>query len=231
MDKKLDANQIDHLYIFTQQHFVEYYDLQTELVDHLANAIETQWQTKPQLTFDEALQIEFKKFGVYGFSDVVAERQKALGKRYMKLMARYFKDFFKLPRIILTIAIFVVTYKAFLFQPMLYVPVILMLQGFSFYRIMKQKKKYKLKTEATGKRWLLEELIYKGNTILGFSGITMQCIQFTFHDHLRPVYIAIMTFVFVLSLLHSYIVLYVIPAKATEHLSAVYPGYKWEKLL
>jgi len=230
MDKKLDANQIDHLYIFTQQHFVEYYDLQTELVDHLANAIETLWETKPQLTFDEALQIEFKKFGVYGFSDVVAERQKALGKRYMKLMARYFKDFFKLPRILLTIAIFVVTYKAFLFQPMLYVPVILMLQGFSFYRIVKQKKKYKLKTETTGKRWLLEELIYKGNTILGFSGITMQCIQFTFHDHLRPVYIAIMTFVFVLSLMHSYIVLYVIPEKATEHLLAAYPGYKWEKL-
>jgi len=230
MHKTVNAEQIDQLYTFTQQHFVEYYDLQTELVDHLANAIETLWETKPQLTFDEALQIEFKKFGVYGFSDVVAERQKALGKRYMKLMARYFKDFFKLPRILLTIAIFVVTYKAFLFQPMLYVPVILMLQGFSFYRIMKQKKKYKLKTEATGKRWLLEELIYKGNTILGFSGITMQCIQFTFHDHLRPVYIAIMTFVFVLSLMHSYIVLYVIPEKATEHLLAAYPGYKWEKL-
>jgi len=230
MHKTVNTEQIEQLYTFTQQHFVEYYDLQTELVDHLANAIETLWEVKPRLTFEEVLQTEFKKFGIYGFSDVVAERKKALGKRYMKLITRYFKEFFKLPRIILTIALFAMTYKAFLFQPMLYVPLILMLQGFSFYKVSRQKKKYKLKTEATGKRWLLEELIYKGATILGFSGITMQYVQFTFHDNLSSVFIAFMTIIFVLSLIHSYVVLYVIPAKATEHLSAAYPGYKWEKL-
>lgn len=37
---KLSAQQIDQLYAFTRQHFVEWYDLQSELVDHLANAIE-----------------------------------------------------------------------------------------------------------------------------------------------------------------------------------------------
>ena len=41
---KLSAEQIERLYQFTRQHYVEYYDLQTELVDHLANAIEEQWQ-------------------------------------------------------------------------------------------------------------------------------------------------------------------------------------------
>jgi len=61
--------------------------------------------------------------------------------------------------------------------------------------------------------------------------MTLQYIHFTFHDNLRPVFIAIMAIVFVLSLIHSYVVLYVIPAKAQEHLSAAYPGYKWEKLL
>ena len=35
--KKLTSEQIDQLYLFTRQHFVEYYDLQTELVDHLAH--------------------------------------------------------------------------------------------------------------------------------------------------------------------------------------------------
>jgi hypothetical protein len=33
-------------------------------VDHLANAIETQWQENPKLSFNEALNKEFKKFGV-----------------------------------------------------------------------------------------------------------------------------------------------------------------------
>ena len=44
---KLTPQQIDQLYLFTRQHYVEYYDLQTELVDHLANAIETEWQQNP----------------------------------------------------------------------------------------------------------------------------------------------------------------------------------------
>ncbi|WP_262494794.1 hypothetical protein [Balneicella halophila] len=32
--------QLERLYEFTRQHYVEHYDLQSELVDHLANAIE-----------------------------------------------------------------------------------------------------------------------------------------------------------------------------------------------
>ena len=39
---KLTPQQIEQLYQFTRQHYVEWYDLQTELVDHLANSIETQ---------------------------------------------------------------------------------------------------------------------------------------------------------------------------------------------
>lgn len=77
---KLTTQQIDHLYLFTRQHYVEWYDLQSELVDHLANAIETQWQENPKLSFDEALNIEFKKFGVFGFMGVVEEKQKFFGK-------------------------------------------------------------------------------------------------------------------------------------------------------
>jgi hypothetical protein len=45
---KLTIEQIDRLSLFTRQHYVEWYDLQSELVDHLANAIETQWQENPK---------------------------------------------------------------------------------------------------------------------------------------------------------------------------------------
>ena len=51
---KLTEPQIQELYAFTRQHFVEHYDLQTELVDHLANDIEQQWQVQPKLTFEDA---------------------------------------------------------------------------------------------------------------------------------------------------------------------------------
>ena len=82
---KLNTQQIDRLYQFTRQHYVEYYDLQTELVDHLANAIEEQWQENPKITFEEVLQKEFKKFGVFGFMDVVEKRQAAMNKKYNKI--------------------------------------------------------------------------------------------------------------------------------------------------
>jgi hypothetical protein len=36
---QLTTSQIDN-YSLLRQHFVEYYDLQSELVDHLANSIE-----------------------------------------------------------------------------------------------------------------------------------------------------------------------------------------------
>lgn len=48
---KLSSKHIDQLYKFTSAHFVEWYDLQTELVDHLANDIEDIWEKDPKLSF------------------------------------------------------------------------------------------------------------------------------------------------------------------------------------
>ena len=101
---KLTTSQIDQLFTFTRQHYVEYYDVQSELVDHLANAIEKQWQENPNRSFEEALHIDFSKFGVFGFMDVVEKRQAVLGKKYNGLVWQHFKDFFGIPKIVLTIA-------------------------------------------------------------------------------------------------------------------------------
>ena len=91
---KLTTEQINQLYTFTRQHYVEWYDLQTELVDHLANAIEEQWQENPKLSFNEALQNEFKKFGVFGFMDVVEGKQRFLQKKYNQIVWSIVKTFF-----------------------------------------------------------------------------------------------------------------------------------------
>ena len=69
--KKVSPEEIEKFYAFTRRHYVEYYDVQTELVDHLANGIETQWEENPDLVFDEAIEKEFRKFGIFGFTEVV----------------------------------------------------------------------------------------------------------------------------------------------------------------
>jgi hypothetical protein len=112
---KLTPEQIDRLYQFTRQHYVEWYDLQTELVDHLANAIEQQWQENPKISFEDALQIEFKKFGIFGFMDVVEKRQAALNKRYNKIVWQHFTAFFTIPKIISTIFSIATVYVALKF--------------------------------------------------------------------------------------------------------------------
>lgn len=107
---KLTETQIQELYKFTRAHFVYHFDLQTELVDHLAGGIEQQMTKNPKIDFKQALDKEFKKFGIFGFQDVITERQKALSKRYWKIILRFYKEYFTLPKIALTLLLSVLLF-------------------------------------------------------------------------------------------------------------------------
>ena len=228
--KKVTPAQIEALYAFTRQHFVAYYDLQTEFTDHLANAIETRWEQNPNLAFDEALQLEFKKFGIFGFSDIVEQRQRALGKRYRKLMWGYFKHFIKLPRIVLTIAAMFIVYKIVTLQPLLYIAFIIALYIASFIKLRILNKQYKQKLAQTGKRWLLEDLIFRGGSAGSLAGVIVQSFQLPLQHSAMPAWIvALLSIFLVLGALYSYVILIIIPAKAEAHLAAAYPEYNLEK--
>lgn len=227
MDKKLNAEQIERLYLFTRQHFVEYYDLQTELVDHLANAIETKWAVQPDLDFETALQQEFKKFGVFGFMDVVEKRQAALTKRYYKLLWQYFKEFFGLPKIVLTIACIAITYQMLMFEPVLYTIILFIVLLLSAVKLFQLNRQYKKKVRQTGQKWLLEELIFRCGGTGIYLYVAVQALRLG-GESASPLYMAILSIFLVLLALYDYIVLFVIPAKAEEHLKATYPEYNLE---
>ena len=89
--RKTHPEEIEQLYEFTRRHYVEYYDVQTELVDHLASAMDANWEMEPGLSFEENLQQEFRKFGVFGFSQVVDKKRRALEKRYFRLIWKELK--------------------------------------------------------------------------------------------------------------------------------------------
>lgn len=103
---KLTQEQIDVLFIFTKKHLVEHYDVQVELVDHLANAIEAQWKTNPNISFEEALDKEYNNFGVFGFSGLVEQKQVALQNHYWQIIKKEFINYFSVPKIILSGAFF-----------------------------------------------------------------------------------------------------------------------------
>src|SRR5690554_2779044 len=105
--KKITDEQIEQLFDFTRKHYVEHYDVQVELVDHLANAIETQWAENPNVSFEDALEIEFKKFGVFGFTGLVEQKQNELHKHYNKMLWNEILKFVSIPKALITAVLYV----------------------------------------------------------------------------------------------------------------------------
>ncbi|HUZ57957.1 MAG TPA: hypothetical protein VMU83_04180 [Hanamia sp.] len=88
----LTKEQVDCLFIYCEKHFVKYYEVQIELVDHLANAIETKMDANHKLSFEKALDEVHESFGVRGFAPLVSEKQIAAEKQSGKLFWKLFKD-------------------------------------------------------------------------------------------------------------------------------------------
>ncbi len=68
MNRSITTEETEKLFEFCRKHYVPQYDLQVELVDHLATAIEEQWNKNSEISFDTALYGTFKQFGISGFS-------------------------------------------------------------------------------------------------------------------------------------------------------------------
>lgn len=109
---KLTEAQIEELYAFTRKKYVEYYDVQTELVDHLATSIEEKMSTS-NINFETALQQVYAQFGIFGFSDLVGQKEMEVALKGRTLFRKSFIEYFKLPKILLLLMIFLVSFKAF----------------------------------------------------------------------------------------------------------------------
>jgi hypothetical protein len=226
---KVNKDQIEALYAFTRKHFVEWYDVQTEIVDHLANGIENQWKEKPNLTFDEGLRKEFKKFGVFGFSELVDQKTNALNKYYRKEVWKCFKDYFKLPKILITMFSVWVIFKIFqIFDNKEYLAVFLIAGVLCFYFIyfLKVEKQINNKEKQTGKKWLFESVIKQLGGFIHFLniGIYMPLINFDSEWDLLAQWI--FSGCIVVYILLFYISAKIVSPKLREKFSKDYPEYK-----
>lgn len=225
---KLSESQIENLYRFTRKHYVYHYDVQTELVDHLANDIEQIQLEYPNLTFEEARDKSFKKFGVFGFMDVVEAKQKEVGKKYRKILWSFMKDWFTLPKVVLTILIFILFYSIMSLQInenyLLSFMLILGLgDGFYAYKLVKKSKK-KFKSKKV--KYVLEDMIFNAGafgSVLVFSNLFQLSHLLDYSDSVY--YKLIVAFLITLAIIYSYVSLIVLPQKAEELLEETYPEY------
>jgi hypothetical protein len=198
----------------------------------LANAIEAQWQLTPTRTFDEALQIEFKKFGIFGFSDVVQERHVALEKKYRKIVWSHFKTFFQLPQIIGTfsaVGILFFVFKLSLYSGIVLIGLLIFFLVFFFVGLARNARKMKKRNQETGKKWLFKEILNgygQGSALLFLPSQILIHVE----DYLNNDYVLLFGSLFVVALaLMQYIVLVIIPKKAKQYLIETYPEYEFSK--
>ena len=98
MKQELTSQQIDELFAFCSRHYVHYYDVQLELVDHLANAIEEKMVADKNISFESALDEVHKSFGYKGFAGVVEAKERVVGKQYRKIRWDLYRSYFTWPR-------------------------------------------------------------------------------------------------------------------------------------
>ncbi len=162
MNRQITPYETKKLFHFCHQHFVYHYDVQVELVDHLASSIENQWEQDSEISFEKALHNSFKGFGITGFSKVKVEKEKALRKKYNRLLWKYLLEFYRLPKIIMTFAFTLVLFtllKAVDNTLWILVPYFVALTlAISYYYYKFFPNKYKIETKPGKSFMLLNQL-------------------------------------------------------------------------
>lgn len=109
--KNLTKEQIQKLFEFTKSHRIRYYDLQSEVVDHLASAIEAKWEGKPNLPFQKALNEVYADFGIFGFGKLEQEKREILQTKIRRNVWKYVKSFLTPPKVLLTLTLIFLWYQ------------------------------------------------------------------------------------------------------------------------
>jgi hypothetical protein len=99
----IQQEQVDEIIAFCEAKGVTYYDVQVELVDHIADSIEELQKSNPALSFSDALHLAGKQFGNQEFAAIVKSKKRLIEKRMSRLIEREFLSFFTFPRIMITI--------------------------------------------------------------------------------------------------------------------------------
>ncbi len=103
MNRILTAEEVEKLFEFVKSKYVPYVDVQFEIVDHLACAIEDEFATNPSINFQQALNKVYSKFPITGFVHFVEQKQKALTKYWRRRLFQTYMEFLTTSKVKITI--------------------------------------------------------------------------------------------------------------------------------
>lgn len=104
----LSAQEIQQIHDFVKANLTQgdYYDIQVELVDHFASAIEEKRKENPDLQIETAIQEVWWSFEPYRFNRIFEEKYKAIIKDTMRQWFRGLLGWFKFPKIFFSVLVF-----------------------------------------------------------------------------------------------------------------------------
>lgn len=106
----LSEQQIDDIAFYCYLRNVQYYDVQMELVDHIAGLIEDLQQRNPGLSFKEALNEAGAQFSQSEFKEMEKSKTRVINSKVSKLIEIELRNFFTFPRIMLTVSMLLLAY-------------------------------------------------------------------------------------------------------------------------
>jgi hypothetical protein len=233
MNRTITPEETEKLFAFCRQRFVYHYDLQVELVDHLGSSIEQQWSENPEISFEAALLNTFKKFGISGFSKIKVQKQKELARKYNRLLWKYFLEFYRWPKMLMTLAGTMVLFTllrmanniAWVIVP--YFALLVIASMFYFYFIA--TKKLKIQTVPGKKFMLLEYVNQIQMTVVLFSQTPLAAYNISryFHIHSinQPWVLLLISFLIISLNIILYVQFFYVPKKIKEHFKEQFPEF------
>jgi hypothetical protein len=103
----LSEQEINYITFYCSQRGVDFYDVQLELVDHLADMIENLRKVHPALSFKEALQMAGDQFSNDEFKKIVKSKRQQLKIKFKKLWQKEFISYFTIPKISITVLVII----------------------------------------------------------------------------------------------------------------------------
>ena len=135
--KELSQKEIQSIFSFTRKKYVRYKDVQVELVDHLACAIEERMGNDANVSFTKALYDIYGEFGIFGFAKIIEKKEKALKSFWRNKIWGYFTEYFQLPKILGTFSamamVLYIVSSGLIFMPLIYVSMAMFSVGILVY--------------------------------------------------------------------------------------------------
>lgn len=116
----MEAEKINAIRSYLSKNGVKYYDIQAELIDHFATAVERIRSRNSTLGFQEALLVSHREFGgKEGFRKYVLEAETNVSRKTWLMTGRTLLQFLKWPYLLL-VAVLAVTWTYVISQWQLY---------------------------------------------------------------------------------------------------------------